>query len=286
MIKRLFILPVFLSSLTLLMHAAEAVGDTVDIRPVFAAYSLEAGSARLTDTYLTPLEYDGWHTAFDYQRYQAMKFSPEKWTMRLHINLSVDKTDNPARNASMWDLMLSADWGMMRKFHPASGLTLAAGGSTGIEAGCIYNDRNGNNPASAKAAWTVNLTGFASYRTRLWRLPVTFTYHATLPAAGIFFSPDYGELYYEIYLGNHSGLAHFAWWGSYFLLDNQLSADLNFGATNIRVGYHGRLFSSEANHIVTNISTHAVSIGISGEWMSLNPRKGIPAKVRIINAMY
>ena len=67
------------------------------------------------DTYLTPLKYDGWHAAFDYQRYQAMKFAPRDWTMRLSLNLSVDKTDNPARNASMWDIMLTADWGMMRK---------------------------------------------------------------------------------------------------------------------------------------------------------------------------
>ena len=185
------------------------------LRPVFAAYTVEWGSSHLTNTYLTPLKYDGWHAAFDYQRYQAMKFAPRDWTMRLSLNLSVDKTDNPARNASMWDIMLTADWGMMRKWRPAEGLTLAAGGSTEIELGCLYNARNGNNPASAKAAWTVNLTGFASYRTKLWRLPVTFTYQPTLPVTGVFFSPDYGELYYEIYLGDHSGLAHWAWWGNY-----------------------------------------------------------------------
>ena len=58
------------------------------LRPVFAAYTVEWGSSHLTDTYLTPLKYDGWHAAFDYQRYQAMKFAPRDWTMRLSLNLA------------------------------------------------------------------------------------------------------------------------------------------------------------------------------------------------------
>ncbi len=265
---------------------ADADTAATVVRPVFAAYTLEYGLAHLTDTYLTPLRYEGWHAGFDYQRYQAMRFAPRDWTMCLHMNLSVDKTDNPARNASMWDIMLSADWGMMRRFRPLPGLTLAAGASTGIELGCLYNPRNGNNPASAKAAWTVNLTGFASYSLRIWRLPVTFTYQPTLPVTGVFFSPDYGELYYEIYLGDHSGLTHCAWWGNYFRFDNQLSADLHFGSTNLRLGYHGTVFSSKVNHLVTNRFTHALSVGVSGEWMSVNPRKGLPRKVRMISALY
>ncbi|MDE5989482.1 MAG: DUF3316 domain-containing protein [Duncaniella sp.] len=284
-----------LSAIVLALSAVQGLGaqtpaeaDTAAtvLRPVFAAYTAEWGAAKLTDTYLTPLRYEGWHAGLDYQRYQAMKFDPQAWTMRLHFNLSIDKTDSPARNASMWDIMLSADWGMMRKFRPVGGLTLAAGGSTGIELGCLYNPRNGNNPASAKAAWTVNLTGFASYPTRILRLPVTFTYQPTLPVTGVFFSPDYGELYYEIWLGDRSGLAHWAWWGNYFKLDNQLSADLHFGATNLRVGYHGSIFSSKVNHLVTNRFTHALTVGISGEWISVNPRRGLPAKTVMINALY
>lgn len=257
------------------------------LRPVFAAYTAEFGSAHLADTYLSPIKYTGWHAGLDYQRYQAMRFDPDRWTMRLHFNLGLDKTDNPARNATMWSIMLNADWGMMRKFRPFTpDLTLAIGGSTGIEAGCLYNPRNGNNPASAKAAWTVNLTGYASWRTKLWRLPVTLTYQPTLPVAGAFFAPDYGELYYEIYLGDHEGLAHAAWWGNYFKLDNQLTADLHLGSTNLRLGYHGAIFSSKVNHVVTNIFTHAFTIGVSGEWISVNPRKDIPTKCRMINALY
>ncbi len=256
------------------------------LRPVFAAYTAEFGSAHLADTYLTPLKYTGWHAGFDYSRYQAMKFSPDEWTMRLHANLGVDKADNPARNASMWSVMLAADWGMMRKFRPVPGLTLSVGGSTGIEAGCLYNARNGNNPASAKASWTVNLTGYAAYRLNIGRLPVTLMYHPTLPVTGVFFSPDYGELYYEIYLGDTSGLAHCAWWGNYFSLDNLVTADLHLGDTNLRVGYRGKIFSSKVNYITTNIFTHSLVVGVSGEWISVNPRKGVSSAAKMVQAVY
>lgn len=246
------------------------------LRPVFAAYTAEAGSARLADTYLTPLKYTGWHAGLDYNRYQAMKFSPEKWAMQLHGNLSVDCTENPARNATMWSAMLTLEWGMMRRWQPLPSipsLTVALGGSTGIQAGCLYNDRNGNNPASAKGAWTLNLTGYAAYSLNIGRLPVTLMYQPTLPVTGIFFAPDYGELYYEIYLGNRSGLVHGAWWGNYFRLDNLLTADLHFGSTSLRIGYKGNIFSSKINHTVTHIYDHAFVIGVSGEWLSFDPRR-------------
>lgn len=285
--KSRLIFTIVLLFVTSLLRAEEGVEDTAKaVRPVFAAYTAEFGSAHLTDTYLTPLKYTGWHAGFDYSRYQAMKFSPEKWTMRLHANLGVDKTDNPARNASMWSVMLSVDWGMVRKFHPVSNLTLAVGGSTGVDVGCLYNARNGNNPASAKASWTVNLTGYAAYRLNIGRLPVTLMYHPTLPVTGVFFSPDYGELYYEIYLGDTSGLTHCAWWGNYFSLDNLLTADLHLGDTNLRVGYCGKIFSSEVNHITTNIFTHSLVLGVSGDWISVNPRKKIPSKVTMLQAIY
>ncbi len=279
-----YLFPAILTAMAIFSAKA---GDSISvIRPVMSAYTVEAGSSHLTDTYLTPLKYTGWHAALDYERYQAMRFDPERWVMRLHGNLGIDRAANPSRNATMWSLMLSADWGMMRKFRPVDNLTLAAGGSTGIDLGCLYNSRNGNNPASAKAAWTVNLTGYAAYKLRIGRLPVTLMYQPTLPVTGVFFSPDYGELYYEIYLGDHGGLVHGAWWGNYFSLDNRVIADLNLGATSLRVGYHGKVFSSKVNDITTNIFTHSFVIGVSCEWMSLNPRRPASRDARIINAIY
>lgn len=251
-----------------------AADSVIPLRPVFAAYTFEAGSSHLADTYLTPLRYTGWHMGLDYMRFQSMKFSPDRWTMRLHVNLSLDKTENPAKNADMWNVMLTAGWGMMHRWHLPWGLTAAAGGAVSLQGGFLYNPRNGNNPVAAKGAFTLDATGYVARPFRLGRTDVTVMYQPSLPVAGAFFSPDYGELYYEIYLGNRSGLAHFAWPGNYFRLDNLLTADIRLGDTSLRVGYRAGIFSSKVNDIVTHIYTHSFVIGVSGEWLSYNPRRG------------
>lgn len=258
------------------------------LRPVMAAYSVEIGSSHLADTYLTPLKYNGLTCALSYERMQAMKFSPDKWVMQLSGRLNVDRDENPAKNATMWDLDIDLSWAMMSRFNmnAVKGLAFYGGGMTDLKIGALYLSRNGNNPISAKAAWTVGLEGAAVWNTRVGRLPVCLRYQVKLPVVGAFFSPDYGELYYEIYLGNHENLAHAAWWGNYFRLDNLLTADLRFGSTNLRLGYRADLFSSKTNSITCRNVSHAFVFGVSGEWLSM-PRAGkISQNAKIISAIY
>lgn len=250
------------------------------VRPVRSTYAIEAGSAHLADTYLTPLHYDGWHVGIDYSRSQAMKFSPGKWTMQLRLGLGFDRTQNPVRNARMIDFMLNASWGMIRKFSVIDRLTVGVGPELGVNLGCLYLSRNGNNPASAKAAVTLDATALAAYRMTIAKLPVTFTFQPTVACLGAFFSPDYGQLYYQIYLGERSGLAHCAWWGNYFAMDNRIGADLHFGATTLYLGYHNTILSTKVNNLVTNAFTHAFSLGVTLDWVAFRPGKpdnSIPA---------
>ena len=259
-----------------------------EYRPVTAAYTFELGTSHLSDTYLTPLKYKGLSFGLGYERMQAMKFSPEKWVMQLAGRLGVNRAENPARNAMMWDLDLELSWAMMRRWQidAAPGLQIYGGGTTLLDVGALYLARNGNNPVSAKAAWTVGLSGMAVYNFKVSRLPVCLRYQAVLPVTGAFFSPDYGELYYEIYLGNHSGLAHAAWWGNYFRLNNLLTADLRFGATNLRLGYRANILSTKVNNIVSREIIHSFVVGVSGEWLSLQRSGSISPKAKIISAMY
>lgn len=258
------------------------------VRPVASAYTFEIGSSHIADTYLSPITYRGWSAAFAYERMQAMKFDPERWVMQLDARAEIDRGRNHADNATTWRLDLSAKWGMMRRWSDIliPKLTLAVGGSTGIGGGCIYNSRNGNNPASAKLAWTVNLTGFAAYNLRIGHLKTTLRYQPTLPLLGAFFAPDYDELYYEIYLGNHSGLAHFAWPGNRFEMTNLLTADFHLGNTVVRVGYRNLVYSSEINHLVTNVTTHSFLFGLAGEWISAGNFRKISRNAAVISAVY
>lgn len=286
--KRLLFLPVaILIAVCCRAQCASVAGDSIPpLRPVTSAYMLEIGSSSVADSYLSPITYRGWSAAFAYERMQAMKFDPDNWVMQLNARIELDRGRNHADNATTWRIDGTFSWGMLRRWHPLPSLTIAAGGSTGIDAGCIYNPRNSNNPASAKLAWTVNATAYAAYNLRISRLPVTLRYQPVLPLAGIFFAPEYDELYYEIYLGNHDGLVHFAWPGNRFAMTNLFTADLHFGATSLRLGYRGYTFSSKANDLVTNIHTHAFVIGLSGEWLSLSRRRQLSRDARIISALY
>lgn len=277
-----------LAPLVVLTAALTAYGeDPQIIRPVISVYSLEVGSGHITDTYLSPLHYSGKGFALNYERLQAMKFDPESWTMRLNGRLGFEYTENTVRNASIWDLDIEFRWGMMRRFKLDKGWEAGIGGSTNINGGLFYNGRNSNNPVAAQAAWNINLSAQAVWHTSLLRKDVTFRYLVESPLTGIFFCPEYDELYYEIWLGNHSGLVHGAWPGNYFRLDNLLTADIRLGSTILRLGYNCRILSSKANEIVTQRITHTAVIGIASEWISLSAKgtKGLD-KARVISALY
>lgn len=256
------------------------------LRPVTSVYTLEAGGTHLADTYLTPLIYKGYSLALGYERWQAMKFDPEKWVMRLAFRGEWDDADSPAGNASMWYAGLDARWAMMRRWNIMPGFTAGVGGATGIAGGCMYNGRNGNNPASAKVQWTVDAAGYVAWNGRIGRLPVTASYLMTLPVTGAFFGPEYGELYYEIWLGNTRNLAHWAHWGNYFAMDNLLALDLHLGSTSLRVGYRGRVLSTNVSHLTTRITSNTFVLGLSGEWMSLDARRKDVSDPKIIHALY
>lgn len=276
---RLLLLPLLFLCAPTLLRAQDTI-----IRPVTSSYTLEAGSAHIHDTYLTPLGYDGLTAAFTYERAQAMKFNPERWTMQLRLSVGADYTENPARNATMWGTGIKAQWDMVHRWTLPHGITIAAGPGTSLNLGVLYLTRNQNNPAAAKVSWTVDATGYVSWNTRLWNIPVTLRYQPALPLTGVFFSQEYDELYYEIYLGNHRNLAHAAWWGNYFSMDNLLSADIKLGSTWLRAGYHNSILSTKVSNITTRMVTHSFVIGISGEWLSLRNGSLPSSTSKIISA--
>lgn len=256
------------------------------VRPVNSVWMVEGGSSHLGDTYLSPLKYTGWNASLQYERMQAMRHDPERWNMQWRMGVEVNGADNPAKNSTMYYANANVSWGMMRKFTLPWGIGAGAGGFAGVNLGCVYNGRNGNNPASAKADATVGVTGYLYRRFSIGRLPVMVKWQTQLPLAGAFFSPEYDELYYEIYLGNHRNLAHCAWPGNFFRWDNLLTADMDFGNTHLIAGMRSRVYSTGVNHINTRIFTWAFVLGVGGDWMSVSPRRGARGETQRIVYAY
>ncbi|MDE6086411.1 MAG: DUF3316 domain-containing protein, partial [Muribaculaceae bacterium] len=200
------------------------------LRPVTTSWTVGAGSAHIADTYLSPLKYSGWNTSLGYNRMQVMPWKDaDTWISRLNIKADLNRALNPAGNATMWGAELHASWGTMKRWKISDRIFLGLGPALSIDAGCLYNARNSNNPASAKCSATIDAIGFISWSHSIGKCAFTLSYQPSLPVIGAFFSPRYDELYYEIYLGNHSGLAHVAWWGSRFKLDNLVALDIHLG---------------------------------------------------------
>ncbi len=256
-------------------------------RPVMSVFTAEAGHASQLDTYVSPVTYRGAAMRLGYERMQAMRFSPLKWVMQVEAGVEYDLTHNPAGNHTSHALAADAKWAMLHRIGrtPLPGLQFQAGFSTQLRGGVIYNPINSNNVVAAKIHWSVGATALAAYTVnRGGRVPVTLRYQATLPVAGVFFSPEYDESYYEIYVGNRKGLANFGWWGNRFDMTNLLTADLHLGGTVLRVGYHGRIETSWIKNINTHIFTHCVVLGIGGEWLSLS--RGKASRQRVASAIY
>ncbi len=249
----------------LIGNSATAQGDVEESVVVSNAYTVGVGSAHRADTYLTPLHYDGVGISFGYEHFRALKSHP--WLWHIEASLSADRTLNPVRNSIMYGAQLEGSVGAMRRYAFARNTEAGFGPATLVDVGALYLRRNGNNPVAADASWTVGLAGYASTRFKLGRLPITAIYRAVLPVAGVIFAPDYGQLYYEIYLGDTRGLVAGAWWGRYFRLNQQVTFDIKVRRKNLRLGYGFDVESSKVRGIVSRRVNHQFVLGISTDWL-------------------
>lgn len=267
-------------SLAMLLFAATVAAEE-PLRPVASAWMAEVGTSHLADTYLSPLKYSGMGYALTYSRMQAMKRPTlvQGWD----ISLSLDMTDNPAGNATMTGATLQGSWRMMRRWSLGNGFQVGAGGYVGLQAGALYLSRNGNNPAQAIGNIAIGPEAFAQWSGNISRLPIAVRWQASTPLTGVFFCPDYGELYYEIALGNRSDLVHMSWPGNRRRLRSLLSVDLNFGRHTLRLGYRFDATSTRANNITSRRISHAAVVGIVCDFVNINPRK---QDAKIITAYY
>lgn len=218
----------------------------------------------MADTYLSPLKYEGVHYSLTYSRMQAMKRTTlvQGW----EVSIAFD-------DSKMLNLTLDGSWRMMRRWRLPYGFQVGIGGYAGMQAGVMYMSKNGNNPAQALASITVGPEAFAQWSGKVKKLPMAVRWQVSSPLAGAFFCPDYGELYYEIALGNRSDLVHAAWPGSYRRVRSLLSLDLNFGHHTLRLGYRFDAVSSRANNITSRRISHAAVVGIVCDLVTINPRK-------------
>lgn len=287
-IRRLLLTIIIFAGAT---YSASAQSDSLQteiLRPVLSSFSIEVGSASILDTYLSPIRYKGTNVRIGYEGLKSLSFRPESWFMQGCAAIEYANAQNIAKNHTMHSLMVDGKWGMMHKWKDmfVNRLDLSLGGSIQLRGGAIYCAQNSNNPVSVKIRSSFNISGMATYNFKISKLPITLRYQATVPTIGAFFSLDYGESFYELYLGNRSGIVNFGWWGNRFDMENLATADLHLGSCILRVGYRNLIETSWVHNLNTQICTHGFVIGISGDWLQINTRKSLSPKTKVISAMY
>lgn len=260
--RRLFFILLMLGALA--MSAQEAV------RPVRSSYMFVVGSAHTADTYLSPLRYAGYGLALRYDRCQTTPWDAA-WQYRLGGRLGMTHTTTDVSSAVMWGAQFGLHWGVTRTWALPHSLTLALGPALALDAGCYYIARNSNNPVSAKGALSVAALGELSWRTTLAGHPVIVSWQPSLDIIGAAFAPQYDELYYEIYLGNRSGIVHATWPGNRLNLNNLVAVDWHISNTALRLGFECNTLSAKLGGNVTRANTYAFVIGLSGNWLSVKP---------------
>lgn len=221
-----------------------------------------AGHKTVRCTYLSPITYTGPGYGLGYEwRHRA--WNDGKTGMQARADINYGYLLNPAKNSRMYDLTLNLQWGVEQYWSAADGLTLNAGATAGIDGGAIYLVRNGNNPVQALFWAGATLTLRGQYdKINLLGKKVTISDSVEVPTIGAFFCPQYGETYYEIYVGNHSGLAHFGWWGNRPQVINRLTADWQLGKYALTLGFEYFYKGLECNYITTRQAECSAIVGI------------------------
>ena len=229
-ILRAILMGITFSIFSPLCVSAQEKESEKPLRPVTSVFTVELGRQSALDTYLTPIRYWGLDVALGYERLRAVSFAPEKWFTRHNVSGSFASMTNQSGSGSMLSFYLDYSFAMLRIWQLLDGLYVSGGG--------VYNLRNSNNPATAKAAIDLGATAMASYHFYISRLPVTLRYQVSLPVIGTFFSPEFGQSYYEMFgIGNCSGIVHFGAWHNRVDVRNYISVDLHVGKRALRLGF-------------------------------------------------
>ena len=227
-----------------------------------STYQVGVGSTNILDTYLSQEHFSGTGITYLYTTDRARTDRSWHTLMEHQANLS-KVSDRPEQVDE-----LQGDYtffiGRLRRWNLLSDrLTLEAGGMAAVNIGFIYNTYNSNNPAQARFSLNLMPTGAASYRFRLFSRNAALRYEVQLPLAGVMFSPNYGQSYYEIFnRGNYDHNCVPTTIGSTPSLRQMLTLDFRLARTTLRVGYLGTIDQSRVNNLKTHVYTHSFMIGV------------------------
>lgn len=235
----------------------------VPLSLTYKATLLGFGTSSVYDSYLSPLKYTGNNVGLYYEQMKNTKLMSGNVSAQHLFTTNYSWSKNNTGTASYYSGIVEYDYGLHYHFKPIDQWQFFAGMQAGGLLGFIYNTRNGNNPATGKAHLNLNLSAIANYKLQIHSQPVLFRYQLSIPFIGAMYSPQYGESYYEIGLGDTKNLVYLASFHNYFSIRNVLSAEIPFNTFTLRLSYYFSFYETRINDLDTQLTTNTFYIGFA-----------------------
>jgi len=222
------------------------------------------GKVNHYDTYLSPMEYTGPQLTFLHETHRNLKRNYhilfQTWTQgEFSYAQNRAETAHELGGSFRYDAGWHREWLCIVK-----GLDVAVGGLVGGDLGMLYNARNGNNPAQARANLRMSASFRAFYHFRVKRSNLSLCYQACLPVLGMAFSPQYGQSYYNIFdQGNYDHNIRCTHFGNALSLRQTLIFNFPVRHATLSVGYLSDLRQAHLNGLKQHQYTRGFVIGYS-----------------------
>ena len=246
-----------------LLVASMAYGQEAAEEPTIstASYQIGVGSTYVLDTYLSQEKFSG--TGLTLLTTHERQKPGRKWTTLVQHQASFSRPKDRSHSRSELQGGYSLYAGRHYRLLDCEHLKLQAGGLVWANLGAVYNSANNNNPVQVKLGVQLMPSAAVASPFTLLKRRWTVRYEVELPLAGLMFSPNYGQSYYEIFsLGNYDRNIVPTTLVSAPNFRQQLSVDCRLWKHGtLRIGYLGDYQQADVNNLKSHIYTHRVMIG-------------------------
>lgn len=261
--KKIILLNILLVifSFKILGQKTEGLDLTTDFQKINRAISFGVGHANVFDTYLSPQEYKGVDFRVSRESFR-MTNRIKNVSIQNMIQTNISYTNNYINNNNSLSGLVNWNYGLHYQFLISPTFKILAGGLIDANLGFIYNMRNGNNPATAKAYLNIAGSGIAIWKTRIKKYPLILRYQLNIALAGMMFSPHYGQSYYEIFsVGNDKNTFSFTSIHNQPAFRQFITVDFPIRQVTLRCSYVCDIQQSKINHIKSHMYGHSFMIG-------------------------
>lgn len=220
------------------------------------------GYTNILDTYLSPQEYTGIEVRIVHERMRMTNMLNENVSTQSMLQADIAYTENSSETGNELAGLVNWSYGLHYHFRLHPNFKLLAGALGELNGGFIYNTRNSNNPAQAKAYINLSASVMAIYRFYIKQKPFLLRYQVNAPFLGVMFSPEYQQSYYEIFtLGNHDGIINFTSVHNQPSMRQLLTLDIPINQVVLRLAYVGDFQQSKVNSIRCHTYSHVFLFG-------------------------